>query len=73
MSSPEDRARYHYVIAKMYALLGRTDRCLLYLRKALEEGYANIKDAYKDQEFAAIRKDPRFAALMQSKTAALPD
>jgi len=73
MSSPEDRAHYHYVIAKMYARFGDPDRCLLYLRKAIEEGYANIKDVYKEQEFAAVRKDPRFTALMESKTAPLPD
>ncbi len=64
MASPADRARYSYVIAKMYARVGDTDRCLLYLKKAVEQGYAEISNAYKDEEFAAVRKDPRFAEAM---------
>jgi tetratricopeptide (TPR) repeat protein len=64
MASPADRARYSYVIAKMYARVGDTDRCLLYLKKAVEQGYPEISNAYKDEEFAGIRKDPRFAEVM---------
>ena len=38
MSSPEDRAHYDYVVAKLYAKLGERDRSLQYLRRAMEEG-----------------------------------
>jgi len=73
LPSPEDRAHYDYVLAKLYARSGVPDRSLHYLKKAMEEGYKNIKDVYKDNEFSTLRKDPRFAELMAAKTAAIPD
>ena len=39
LSSPEDRARFEYVLAKLYAKAGMTDRCLKSLRRAMEEGF----------------------------------
>ncbi len=72
MASPEDRAGYHYTIAKMFASRGDADRCLLYLRKAMEEGYPEIGKVYKEDVFVGVRKDPRFTALMEQKPLALP-
>ena len=73
LPSPEDRARYDYVLAKLYARNGMADRSLHYLRKAMEDGYKNIKSVYKDDEFSELRKDPRFAELMASKPVAVRD
>lgn len=73
MSKPEDRAHYDYVVAKLYAKMGSADRSLEYLRKALEEGYKSIDNVYKDEEFAGIRKDPRFTALMAVRPPAISD
>ena len=73
LPSPEDRARYDYVLAKLYAKMGVADRSLHYLRKAMEEGYKDIGDVYKDGEFAEIRKDPRFTELMSAKPTAIPE
>ncbi|MGB9234023.1 MAG: tetratricopeptide repeat protein, partial [Terriglobales bacterium] len=39
LPSPEDRAHYDYVLAKLYARNGMPDRSLHYLRKAMEDGY----------------------------------
>ncbi len=73
LASPEDQAHYDYIFAKLYAKTGDQERSLHYLKKALEEGYKNIKDVYKDNEFSTLRKDPRFAELMAAKTTAIPD
>ncbi len=73
LPSPEDRAHYHYVMAKLYAKMGATDRCLEYLRRAMEEGYKGINDVYKDAEFADLRKDPRFTELMAARPTAIPE
>jgi tetratricopeptide (TPR) repeat protein len=73
LPSPEDRARYDYTVAKLYAKMGFSDRSLEYLRKAMEEGYKDFKNVYKDAEFAELRKDKRFAELMASKTPTLPE
>ena len=73
LPSPEDRAHYDYVLAKLYARTGVPERSLHYLKKAMEEGYKDIKNVYTDNEFVALRKDPRFAELMAAKTTAIPD
>jgi tetratricopeptide (TPR) repeat protein len=73
LPSPEDRARYDYVLAKLYAKMGVADRSLRYLRKAMEEGYKDIGNVYKDNEFTELRKDPRFAELMAAKPPAIPE
>jgi hypothetical protein len=73
MSSPEDRAHYDYVMAKLYAKLGIPDKSLTFLRRAMEDGYKKIDDVYKDDEFATLRKDPRFTELMNAKPVAIPE
>lgn len=73
LPSPGDRARYDFTVAKLYAKMGYSDRSLEYLRKALEEGYKDFDNVYKDAEFAAVRKDKRFAELIAAKPAALTD
>jgi len=73
LPSPEDRARFDYVLAKLYAKMGIADRSLRYLRKAMEDGYKDIGDVYKDSEFAQLRKDPRFTELMAAKPPAITE
>jgi tetratricopeptide (TPR) repeat protein len=75
LPSPEDRARYDYTVAKLYAKMGFSDQSLEYLKKAMEDGYKDLKNVYKDVEFAELRKNPRFTELMAStsKTAVISD
>jgi tetratricopeptide (TPR) repeat protein len=73
LPSPDDRARYDYVLAKLDARMGVTDRSLRYLKKAMEDGYKDIGNVYKDHEFSNLRKDPRFTELMAAKTTAIPE
>jgi hypothetical protein len=73
LPNPEDRARYDYTVAKLYAKMGLSDQSLEYLRKAMEAGYKDMKNVYKDVDFAELRKNPRFAELMASKTTVISD
>ncbi len=72
-SSPEDHARYVYMVAKMFSTSGNLDKSLEYLRKAIEEGYPYIDNAIKDPAFANLRKDPRFDELMKNRPKAVPE
>ncbi len=69
--SPEDHAHFDYLMAKTFAKSGDAQRSLQYLRKAMEEGYKDISDVYKDQEFASLRDTAEFKQLMSEKIEAI--
>jgi tetratricopeptide (TPR) repeat protein len=73
LPKPEDRARYDFTVAKLYAKMGFSEQSLEYLRKAMEEGYKDFNDVYKDIEFATLRKDKRFTELVATRTTVLPE
>jgi tetratricopeptide (TPR) repeat protein len=60
----EERAKYHYYVAKLYAKNGRDELALQYLRKALEEGFKERKQLEKDPEFATLRETQEFKDLL---------
>jgi len=51
-----DRGRFYFLLAKSFAEAGNLERCVIYLRKAKDEGY---------KELAAVKSDPSFAAVLQ--------
>lgn len=59
IASPEERARYSYMLAKIYAKMGDVEGCLQCLRKAKEDGYRDLANVYKDEEFTKIRENPK--------------
>ena len=61
--SVEDRAKFHFYMAKLYAKGGRNDLALQYLRKALEEGFRE-KKLGEEPEFAAMKELPEFKELL---------
>lgn len=63
--SVEERARFHYYLAKTYAKAGRDDLALTYIRKSLEEGFKERAKFMQDDEFKELRKLPEFADLMR--------
>lgn len=67
-----ERAEFEYMMAKLFARSGDDVNALLHLRKALEEGYKNIDNFYKDQEFATVRTDQRFKDLLAAKPDSIP-
>lgn len=72
MTNSEDRAKYAFMLARMYAKMGNNDRALEQLRHAIEDGYKDLDPVYKDADFAGLRKDPRFTELMAAKPVAIP-
>ena len=71
-TSPDDRAAFSFLVAKMYAQAGDFDHSLEYLRKAMEDGYKHINDVYSDKEFATLRTDKRFEELMAQRPQPIP-
>jgi tetratricopeptide (TPR) repeat protein len=65
--SVSDRGRFYFLLAKSFAQAGNLERAILYLRKAKEEGYAQIDDVKKDPAFAAVLKDPMIIELLAPK------
>jgi Flp pilus assembly protein TadD len=64
IASPEERAQYSYLLAKIYAKRGDTEDCLQCLRKAKEDGYRNMANVYHDEEFIGMRNNPRLHDLV---------
>jgi tetratricopeptide (TPR) repeat protein len=62
--SVEERAKFHYFLARSYAQKGMNDRALLYMRKCIEEGFKDKKKFTEAPEFAKIKDLPEFKELM---------
>jgi tetratricopeptide (TPR) repeat protein len=66
--SVEERAHFHFDMAKLYARQGRNQLAIQYLRKSLEEGYKNRKAPWSDDSaFATLRQMPEFQQLMTAE------
>lgn len=63
--SIEERAKYHFYIAKLYAKSGRSELAIQYLRKALEEGFKDKKKLEEDSDFASLRDMADFKKLLE--------
>jgi len=62
--SVEERAKFHFYLAKTYAKAGSPERALMYLRKALEEGFKDRNKILAEPEFASLRDLDEFKQLM---------
>jgi tetratricopeptide (TPR) repeat protein len=62
--SVDERAKFHYFLAQGYAKKGLNDRALLYIRKALEEGFKDRKKLAEDPAFASLQELPEFKQLL---------
>jgi tetratricopeptide (TPR) repeat protein len=63
----EERARFHYYLAKMYAKSGRNELALQYVRRCLEEGFKGRKKLAEDPEFQALRETDAFKELLATE------
>jgi tetratricopeptide (TPR) repeat protein len=62
----QERAKYNFFIAKLYAQNGRNELAIQYLRKALEGGFKEKKlsELPEVPEFAGLRELPEFKELL---------
>ena len=65
VSTPEQRARVNFLIAKAYAKRGNVDGALEYLKRAKDGRFPEMGRVYKDQEFAMLWTDPRLEKIVK--------
>jgi len=65
VSTPEQRARVSYLIARAYAKRGNLEGALEYLRRAKDGRYPEMARVYTDKEFAALWPDPRLSKIVK--------
>ncbi len=65
--SVDERAKYHYYMAKLYAQAGRPELAIQYIRKSLEEGFKERAKFTTDPEFAILKNNPDFKLLMSTE------
>lgn len=63
----EERAKFHYYLARTYAKAGVNDRALQYLRKAVEEGLKERSKIAGEPEFAALKELKEFQDILASE------
>ncbi len=62
-----DRGKFYFLLAKSYAEAGNLERCLIYLRKAKDEGYKELAAINADPSFAAVLNDPAIQDVLAPK------
>jgi len=62
-----DRGRFYFLLAKSFAEAGNIERCVIYLRKAKDEGYKELSLARSDPSFAAVLTDPAIQEVLAPK------
>jgi len=66
-SLASDRAQFYFLLAKSFAQAGNIERCVVYLRKAKDEGYKDLGSVRSDPAFAAVLKDPAIEEIIAPK------
>lgn len=61
----QERAKFNYYMARVYAKKGMNELSLQYIRKALEGGFKDKKKFLEEEDFAELRKLPEFDDLMK--------
>jgi tetratricopeptide (TPR) repeat protein len=63
----EDRGRFYFMLAKSSAEAGNLERCIIYLRKAKDEGFKGMNSVKTDPSFAAFLMDPAVQEVLAPK------
>ena len=67
----EERALFHFFLAKAFASRNDVDRCLEFLKKAFEEGFRDVKRIEQDADFAQVRQNEQYQELLRRMPATL--
>lgn len=59
IASPEERAKFYYELAKIHAKRGDVESCLQCLKKAKENGYRDLVNVYRDEQFTQLWSNPQ--------------
>jgi tetratricopeptide (TPR) repeat protein len=62
-----DRGRFYFMLAKSFAEAGNAERCIIYLKKAKDEGFRDINSVKTDPSFAAVIKLPALQEVLEPK------
>jgi tetratricopeptide (TPR) repeat protein len=62
--SVADRGLFNFMLAKDYAQNGDAPNCMVYLKRAADEGYKEVGKARTDPAFAKVIADPSVKALL---------
>jgi tetratricopeptide (TPR) repeat protein len=65
--SREQRVAINYYIAQTFASAGKPEQALIYLRKAMDEGFNDRKRLIEDKDFATLRTTPEFQQLLDQE------
>ena len=65
--SREQRVAINYYIAQTFAKAGNQDQALIFLRKAMDEGFKDRKRLIEDSDFAVLRTTPQFQKLLDAE------
>lgn len=65
ISTPEQRARISFLIAKAYIKRGNVEGALDYLQRAKTDRFPDLHRVYTDQDFAPLWKDPRLEKIVK--------
>ncbi len=66
-SSREQRVAMNYFVAETFASAGQKEQALLYLRKAMDEGFKDRKRLIEDKDFASLLTTPEFQQLLDQE------
>jgi tetratricopeptide (TPR) repeat protein len=68
-----DRARFYFLLAKSFAESGNVERCVIYLKKARDDGFKDMNSIKSDPSFAGVIMDPAVQEVLLAKSPAPPD
>ncbi len=62
--SPQELAKLYLTFAEIYAHAGMKVQAIVYLRKAIDEGFHDRQQLQQDQQLATLHGNPEFEALL---------